>query len=124
LLKLLTRTSPGRSAPIVRGAVTIRYGFWSPLAGTVLASVLMVEKLEMYGPGPAASAGAAWQTKPAQLAPKSAIASRLREVRRWIRVTTDKGSLSVQGPLSAMAPVRANPFSITKSSRATDTAET
>ena len=62
------------------------------MAGTVLASVVVVEKFEMYGRGPAASAGAVRQTKPAKLAPQSAIASRVSELRRWARVTIDKAS--------------------------------
>ena len=42
-LKLLISTLPATRSPIVRGTTTIPYGLTSPLAGTVLATVVMVE---------------------------------------------------------------------------------
>ena len=40
LLKLVTRTSSFWIAPADAGATTIAYGFWSPLAGTVVLKVV------------------------------------------------------------------------------------
>ena len=71
-LKLLTRMSPACRQPIVRGAVTIPYGFWSPIAGTVLASVVVVVNCEMNGgkpdPRAAAIAGVAAPAAPSATA--------------------------------------------------------